>query len=106
LLLRFDIDDLKAFYFEAAAAGGAKPSSRQLGDWFWNDTAAGAAVRALRVAHLASEDERLKLIAANFWRQPRGFPARVRAGRAFSVGSLRLTSPWLLGDPNGRYGAQ
>jgi hypothetical protein len=66
LMLRFAIDDLKAFYLEAAAAGGAKPSSRQLGDWFWNDTAAGAAVRALRVAHLTSEDERLKLIAANF----------------------------------------
>jgi hypothetical protein len=66
LMLRFAIDDLKAFYLEAAAAGGAQPSSRQLGDWFWNDTAAGAAVHALRVAHLMSEDERLKLLAANF----------------------------------------
>src|SRR5262249_8454567 len=60
LMLRFAIDDLKAFYLEAAAAGDAKPSSGQLGDWFWNGTAAGAAVHALRVAHLTSEDERLK----------------------------------------------
>lgn len=66
LMLRFAIDDLKAYYLEAGAAGTAKPSSRQLGDWFWNDTAAGAAIQALRAAHLASEDERLKLIAGNF----------------------------------------
>ena len=66
LILRFAVDDLKAFYLEAAAVGGAKPSSRQLGDWFWNATAAGAAIHALREACLASEDERLKLIAGNF----------------------------------------
>ena len=66
LTLRFAIDDLKAFYLEAAAASDAKPSSQQLGDWFWNDTAARAEVHALRDAHLTSEDERLKLIAANF----------------------------------------
>jgi hypothetical protein len=51
---------------EAAASGSAKPSSRQLGDWFWNETAAGATIHALRAACLASADERLKLIAGNF----------------------------------------
>ncbi len=66
LMLRFAIDDVKAYCLEAAAAGVAKPSSRQLGDWLWNDTAAGAAIHALRAAQLASEDERLKLIAGNF----------------------------------------
>ena len=64
LMLRFAVDDVKAYYLEAAGAG--KPSSRQLGDWFWNETAAGAAIHALREACLASEDERLKLIAGNF----------------------------------------
>jgi hypothetical protein len=44
-------------------AGTAKPSSRQLADWFWNDTAAGAAIFALRRAYLASDDDRLKAIA-------------------------------------------
>ena len=43
LMLRFAIDDLKAYYLEAASGTGGKPSSRQLGDWFWNGTAAGAA---------------------------------------------------------------
>ncbi len=66
LMLRFAVDDIKAYCLEAAAAGGAKPSSRQLGDWLWNGTAAGAAIHALRASCVASEDERLKLIAGNF----------------------------------------
>lgn len=66
LLLRFAIDDLKAYALEAAAAGPTKPSSRQLGDWLWNDTATGAAIHELRAVLLISEDPRLKLIAENF----------------------------------------
>ena len=54
----------------------AKPSSRQLGDWLWNETAAGAAIHAVRVALQASEDERLKLIVSNFMVPA----ARVRTG--------------------------
>jgi hypothetical protein len=66
LILRFAVDDLKAYCLEAAAAGAAQPASRQLGDWFWNETATGAAIQALREALQMSEDERLKLIAGNF----------------------------------------
>jgi hypothetical protein len=66
LTLRFAVDDLKACYIESAAAGIAKPSSRQLGDWFWKETAAGATIHALRATCLSSEDEWLKLIAGNF----------------------------------------
>jgi hypothetical protein len=76
LMLRFAIDDLKAYCLEAAAAGPAKPSSRQLGDWFWNETAAGASIHALRAANLEAGDERLKLIAGNFMVPA----ARVRPG--------------------------
>ena len=66
LLLRFAVDDVKAYCLEAAAAGITKPSSRQLTDWFWNETEVGAAIQALRAACLTSADERLKLIAGNF----------------------------------------
>jgi hypothetical protein len=66
LLLRFAIDDLKAYALEAAAAGPAKPSSTQLGNWLWNETATGAAIHALRAALLHNEDPRLALIADNF----------------------------------------
>ncbi|HEY1888573.1 MAG TPA: hypothetical protein VGG86_21415, partial [Roseiarcus sp.] len=66
LILRFAVDDVKAYCLEAAAAGAAKPSSRQLGDWFWNESATGAAIHILREALQASDDDRLKLIVANF----------------------------------------
>ena len=65
LMLRFAVDDVKAYYLEAGAGAG-RPSSRQLGDWFWDETTAGAAIHALRTACLAGDDERLKLIAGNF----------------------------------------
>jgi hypothetical protein len=65
LILRFAVDDLKAYCLEAAA-GTAKPSSRQLGDWLWNETATGAALYALREVLLTQDDERLPLIVANF----------------------------------------
>jgi len=66
LILRFAVDDLKAYCLEAAANGPAKPSSRQLGDWLWNETATGAAFYALRDLLLTQDDERLRLIVANF----------------------------------------
>jgi hypothetical protein len=66
LLLRFVVDDLKAYYVEAAIAEPARASSEQLADWFWNDTALGAAVFALRRALLTNEDDRLKAIAGLF----------------------------------------
>jgi hypothetical protein len=66
LVLRFAVDDLKAGYIEVALSGSARPSSKQLADWFWNDTAAGAAIFALRRIYLTSEDERLKAIAGLF----------------------------------------
>jgi hypothetical protein len=66
LMLRFAADDLKAYCLEAGAAGPARPSAQQLGDWFWNQTAAGASLIALRGIGLASDNDRLKLIAGNF----------------------------------------
>jgi hypothetical protein len=66
LALRFVADDLKAFALEAALAGDARPSSRQLGDWLWNGTALGAALHELRRRLLAGDDERAKAVAAFF----------------------------------------
>ena len=66
LILRFAVDDLKAYCLEAAGAGTAKPSSLQLTDWFWNETATGAAIHVLREVLQAHEDERLRLIVSNF----------------------------------------
>lgn len=66
LILRFAVDDLKAYCLEAAAAGAAKPSSRQLGDWLWSATEAGAAIIALRAIGLASDNERVQAVLGNF----------------------------------------
>ena len=66
LALRFAVDDLKAYALEAAIAGGTRPSSRQLGDWLWNQTATGAAIRELRRLLTDSPDDRAKLIATMF----------------------------------------
>ena len=76
LILRFAVDDLKAYCLEAAGAGSAKPSSLQLTDWFWSETATGAAIHILREVLQAHEDERLRLIVSNFVVPA----ARVRAG--------------------------
>jgi hypothetical protein len=62
LILRFAVDDLKAYALEAASSGSAKPSSFQLTD-----------LRKLLQAH---ENERLRLIISNFVVPA----ARVRAG--------------------------
>jgi hypothetical protein len=66
LALRFAADDLKAYYTEAACAGPTRPSSKQLGDWLWQQTALGAALQHLRRTHLQSPDDRLKLVATMF----------------------------------------
>jgi hypothetical protein len=66
LCLRFAVDDLKAYALEAAIEGGGRPSSKQLGDWLWNETATGAAIRELRLRLIEAEDERAKLIGGMF----------------------------------------
>jgi hypothetical protein len=66
LALRFAIDDLKAYYLEAALSPGSRPSSRQQSEWLWRQTALGRALFALRRTHMEAADERLKLIAGNF----------------------------------------
>jgi hypothetical protein len=50
LCLRFAVDDLKAYALEAAITSSTKPSSRQLGDWLWNESSTGAAIPRLAPA--------------------------------------------------------
>ncbi|MCP4335507.1 MAG: hypothetical protein GY785_22890 [Gammaproteobacteria bacterium] len=60
---RFAIDDIKVFYLEAAMAEGGHPSARQLLDWFWGHTLAGALIREFQETARVSEDGNLELIA-------------------------------------------
>lgn len=62
---RFAVDDIKAFYFEAALAEGGHPSSRQLHDWLWNETLAGALLRDFQERARVSDDKNMRLIASS-----------------------------------------
>jgi hypothetical protein len=67
LALRFAIDDIKAFYGEAAVSDGKTPASRQLDAWFWNETAAADLIRALRIKGLESELNAMKVVSSRFF---------------------------------------
>lgn len=66
LLLRYIADDIKTLYSEAVQADGSGPSSNAINDWFWNRTVAGALLRALRTAALASEDRGFNTVGSRF----------------------------------------
>jgi hypothetical protein len=53
-------DDIKAYYFEAAAAQPGNLSSAAIEQWFWSGTAAARALLAIRDICLASDDPSLK----------------------------------------------
>jgi hypothetical protein len=57
-------DDLKAYYFEAVTTqpGQESPSSDVLSDWFYNQTAAGKVLFALRDALKKSGDGLMKVV--------------------------------------------
>jgi hypothetical protein len=67
LALRYAVDDLKAYYCEAAQSGGPQPSARQVDQWFWRETAAGLALQALRLAALSSEHNAFKTVGSRFF---------------------------------------
>ncbi len=62
---RFCVDDIKAFYFEAALADGGRPSSPQLGEWFWNQTLGGKMLLEFQDRVANDEDRNLRLIASS-----------------------------------------
>lgn len=58
------VDDLKAYYYEAATAqpGQESPSSNVLNEWFWTETAVSKALYALRDVCNKSQDGLLNLV--------------------------------------------
>jgi len=62
---RFAIDDIKTFYFEAALAGGGRPSSYQLNEWFWKQTLAGKMILDFQETARLADDKNLRLIAGS-----------------------------------------
>ncbi len=63
--LKIVCDDLRAYYYEAAAAKPGNPDAQTVLHWFWHDTAAGRAFLALQKICLESKDPSLKVLGGN-----------------------------------------
>ena len=63
--LKVVCDDLRAYYFEAAAAKPGNPDAQAILRWFWHDTAAGRAFLELRKLCIASNDRSLQVFGGN-----------------------------------------
>jgi len=63
-LLKLVLEDLKAFYFEAATTqpDQGEADSDNLSKWFWRETVSGKVLFAVRDAHMESEDDTLRLV--------------------------------------------
>lgn len=63
--LKLAVEDLRAYYFESAAAqpGRAQASSADVREWFWNETSAGKAFWALQPICAASDDSMMQAMA-------------------------------------------
>jgi len=62
-LLKLVVEDIKAFYLEAAMAQPGNVSSAALADWFWGQTVAGRIMLKLRPKLLEHGDEGLRIFA-------------------------------------------
>jgi hypothetical protein len=62
--LNFAVDDLKAFYYEAATAqpGASAPNAEELDDWFWGDTIAAKVLFAVKDRCLKKDDKMMQLL--------------------------------------------
>ena len=61
--IRYCIDDLKAFYYEARMAQRPNVSESALHHWFWGETAVAQLIRAVAQRMNASDDPAHKYFA-------------------------------------------
>jgi hypothetical protein len=62
--LKLACEDVRAFYYEAAAARPGNPDPRAIDDWFWQETAAGRVFLAFHALSVASPDNSVKRLSA------------------------------------------
>ena len=64
LSLKLAVDDIKAFYTEAASGpepGKSNPRSRAIADWFWNETMAARVLREVKETCQNASDPMLRV---------------------------------------------
>jgi hypothetical protein len=59
-------EDIGAWYTEAATARPGTVSAKEVADWFWDETSAGAILRQVQAKLADSEDKQLQLLAKSF----------------------------------------
>lgn len=62
LALKHAVEDLKAFYMEAATARPGPSSAREVADWFWRQTSGAKLLYALKAVCIASDDAAIQRI--------------------------------------------
>ena len=62
--LKLASEDVRAYYYEAAAAKPGDPDAQGIQTWFWHETAAGRVFLAFQKRAAASEDKSLQRLAA------------------------------------------
>jgi hypothetical protein len=62
--LKLACEDVRAYYYEAAAARPGDPDAKAIDQWFWRETAAGRVFLALQKLSAASDDESVRRLAA------------------------------------------
>ena len=65
MMLRLSMDDLKAYYVEAALGNG-NPSSRQVYDWLWLESHLGKSIREIRTRYMQSDDKKIASLGERF----------------------------------------
>jgi len=73
LMYRLALDDLKAYYIEAALASEYQPCSKQVYDWLWEETLLGTRMKEMRKRLMTSDDVKhndlgTKFIVPHSWR--------------------------------------
>ena len=61
--IRYCVDDLKAFYYEARMAQRSEGADREIHDWFWSKTAVGGLLMALAQRMREDEDKEVQNVA-------------------------------------------
>ncbi|MDP6708897.1 MAG: hypothetical protein QF893_21340 [Alphaproteobacteria bacterium] len=64
-LLKLVLEDVKAFYLEAALAQPGQSTSQAAADWFWGETTAGRIMLALHPVLAAHPDKAVRFVGAS-----------------------------------------
>ena len=82
-VMRYAVDDLKAFYLEAAAFSDGNPSSRQLNDWLWQETRFAKSIWSLLLKSFDHPDTNRR--HAVWWLVPDAYVDRATVERIWAV---------------------